>query len=285
MSLGKSDPPPPPDYTAAARAQGGANVQSAIATALLNRPREVTPYGTRDWSQIGTMTVPGAEGNAAVELPQYQSSINLTPLGQQRFDQEQRITNQIGNVAESGIGRVQDTFAKPFSFSGADDLQNQAESAYMSRMAPQFQRNRESLKGQLAMQGIDPGGEAADREYERIAFQENDAKTNAVLNAFKMRPQMLQEDLAIRNQPLNEINALRSGSQVNVPQFQNYSPTSVTAAPMFGAAQAQGNADMQGYNAQTAQQSALMGGLFSLGGAAMGAPIPTGGTKPWWMGG
>lgn len=284
MSMGKGDAPAPPDYAAAARAQGGANVQSAIATALLNRPNEVTPYGSRTWSQTGTMTVPGAEGNAPVSLPQYQSSVNLTPLGQERFDQEQRIISSLGDTAESGLNRVGESLAKPFSFSGADDLQSQAESAYMSRLQPQFDRGRESLKTQLATQGIDPGGEAANREYERIAFQENDAKTNAVLNAFKMRPQMLQEEMSIRNQPLNELNALRSGSQVSVPQFQNFSPTSVTAAPVMAGAQAQGNADMQAYNTDAMSGAMGMQGLFSLGGAAMGAPLNKNTGKPWWMG-
>jgi hypothetical protein len=284
MSLGKSDPPPPPDYAGAARAQGGANVQAAVATALLNRPNEVNPYGSRTWNQTGTITIPGAEGNAPIDLPQYQSSVNLTPLGQQRFDQEQRIMSSLGDTAESGLNRVSDSLAKPFSFGGADDLQNQAEAAYMSRMQPQFDRGRESLKTQLAVQGIDPNSDAAKREYEKVAFQENDAKTNAVLNAFKMRPQMLQEEMSIRGQPLNELNALRSGSQVSVPQFQNYSPTSVTSAPVMQGAQAAGNASMQAYNAGAAQDAAMMQGLFSLGGAAMGAPISPGTGKPWWMG-
>jgi hypothetical protein len=284
VSMGKGDAPAPPDYAAAARAQGGANVQSAIATALLNRPREVTPYGTRDWQQIGTTQIPGADGNPAVDIPNFQSTMSLTPLGQQRFDQEQRMISSLGNTAEAGIGRVGESFSKPFSFSGADDLQNQAEEAYMGRMDKQFARDDESLRTRLATAGIDPGGEAADREFGRLSEAKNDARTRAVLNAFQMRPQMLQEETAIRNQPLNELNALRSGSQVQTPQFQNFSPTSVTAAPVFQGAQASGDAAMQSYNAGAMQDAAFTQGLFSLGGAAMGAPISKTTGKPWWMG-
>lgn len=282
--FGKGDPPAPPDYAAAARAQGGANVQSAIATALLNRPNQKTPYGSMTWKQTGTQQIPGAEGNAPIDLPMYEQSINFTPEGQQRWDQEQRITSNLGNVAETGLNRVGESFSKPFSFTGADDLQNKAQDAYLSRMEPQFAREQEALNTRLATAGIDPHGKAASWENQQLQFGKNDARSQAILKAFQMRPQMLQEETAIRNQPLNELNALRSGSQVSMPQFQNPTPTSVTAAPTFAGSQAAGSAGLQSWNAGAAQDAATTQGLFSLGGAAMGAPIPTGGTKPWWMG-
>src|SRR3990167_9169358 len=106
MSLGKSDPPPAPDYAAAARAQGGANLQSTIASNVLNRPNEQTPLGSRNWSQQGWYTIPAAEGNPEVRIPRWLSQINLTPQGQSRFEQEQRITGQLGNIAEGGLSRV-----------------------------------------------------------------------------------------------------------------------------------------------------------------------------------
>ncbi|NDF39599.1 MAG: hypothetical protein EB140_11840, partial [Proteobacteria bacterium] len=49
--------------------------------------------------------------------------------------------------------------------------------------------------------------------------------------------QSLAQQLALRNQPLNEITALMSGSQVQMPQFQGYTGANVAAAPVFGAAQ------------------------------------------------
>ena len=83
--------------------------------------------------------------------------------------------------------------------------------------------------------------------------------------------QSLAQQLALRNQPLNEIAALMSGSQVQMPQFQGYTGANVGAAPVFGAAQAQDAAAMNRYGIAANQQAANTAGLFKLGGAAISA--------------
>ena len=79
--------------------------------------------------------------------------------------------------------------------------------------------------------------------------------------------QSLAQQLALRNQPLNEIGALMSGSQVQMPQFQGYTGANVGAAPVFGAAQAQGDYAQRNYQNQMAGYNNQMSGLFGLGGA------------------
>lgn len=88
--------------------------------------------------------------------------------------------------------------------------------------------------------------------------------------------QMLDRELGLYNLPLNQLNALRSGSQVTTPQFGNYAQQqAVPGANYSGAASAQGAYDQNAYNQQVGQQNAMMSGLFSLGGAALGAPTGT----------
>lgn len=82
--------------------------------------------------------------------------------------------------------------------------------------------------------------------------------------------QMLAQMLQLRELPLNEISALLSGSQIQNPQFQPYQGQNVQASPVFQGAQAQGQWNQNLYNQQMASRNALMGGLFGLGGAAMG---------------
>ena len=79
------------------------------------------------------------------------------------------------------------------------------------------------------------------------------------------RQRQIQEQAYLRQLPLNEINALRTGSQATLPQFQAYQGANVSAAPIFDAAAAQGNYDMAAYQAQPD----VLGGLFQLGGAAL----------------
>jgi hypothetical protein len=87
--------------------------------------------------------------------------------------------------------------------------------------------------------------------------------------------QELQKQLALRNQPLNEITGLMSGSQLQMPQFQGYNPTNIAPAPIFAGAQAQGNAALQNYGIQQSGANAMTSGLFNLAGAAAMGPVGT----------
>ncbi len=82
------------------------------------------------------------------------------------------------------------------------------------------------------------------------------------------RQAALQEQLALRALPLNEVAAIMGGAQVQMPQFQSYQGAEVGAAPIFGAQQAAGNFAQQNYQNQIARQNAQMGLYGSLAGMA-----------------
>jgi hypothetical protein len=88
--------------------------------------------------------------------------------------------------------------------------------------------------------------------------------------------QALAQQAAIRSLPVNEISALLSGGQVNVPQFQGYSGVTVAPAPLFQAGQAAGDFAQRNYQNQVGSYNAGMGLLGSLAGAAgtaFGGPL------------
>jgi len=86
--------------------------------------------------------------------------------------------------------------------------------------------------------------------------------------AGQTRQQNIQEALLPRNQLINERTAFDSGSQIGMPQFQPYGQQQFTpGADYMGAGQMSGAWDMAGYNAGTAQDNALLSGLFGLGSA------------------
>jgi hypothetical protein len=87
------------------------------------------------------------------------------------------------------------------------------------------------------------------------------------------RDRYLSEQERRRALVMNELNALRTGSQVAQPTFQNGNiGANVQPANFQGAANTAYQGAMNGYNAQVGSQNSLMGGLFGLGAAAMGAP-------------
>jgi hypothetical protein len=146
----------------------------------------------------------------------------------------------------------------------------------------------------LINQGLRPGMEGYDNAIRSLGEQETDARTQAVLQGINLdiganqqgygqalesgkfgntaQQQMLAQAIQGRQMPLNEITALMSGSQIQNPQFGAYSGATVQAAPIFAGTQAQGAFDANKYNQQVSQANAATAGLYSLGGAALGAP-------------
>jgi hypothetical protein len=80
--------------------------------------------------------------------------------------------------------------------------------------------------------------------------------------------QSLAQQLQLRNQPLNEINSLMSGSQIQNPQFQGYTGSNVAAAPTFQGAQAGGQQAMDIYGQKMAASNAQTAALASVAGTA-----------------
>lgn len=82
------------------------------------------------------------------------------------------------------------------------------------------------------------------------------------------RAQALQEQDYLRNQPVNMLNALRTGNQVTMPQFGNVAGgAQIAPAPVYQATADSYNAAIQQYQAQ--QAASPWNALAGIGGAAM----------------
>jgi len=269
--MGKSAPsaPPPPDYVGAAKETASGNLDAARANIAANRVNQYTPQGSLEYTMAGE----DKYGN-----PMWSATQTLSPDQQKLFDIQNKLSIGTGELGEQGLGYVRNMISQPFDTSklpstGFNPSQSYQD-AYMQRLAPQIQQNRDRLQQQLANQGIDIGSEAYDRAMQTQAQRENDLLLGATTQGFdvgnRARAAAFGELAYQRNEPLNTLNAVRSGAQLSSPQFVNPASQAVTAGPdLMGAAQAQGNAAMNAYNAQVATQNANTQGLYSLGGTAL----------------
>ena len=162
----------------------------------------------------------------------------------------------------------------------------------MARLQPQIERMDAQTRTRLANQGLVPGGEAYSNAMLDVNKQKNDLLSQAALSGIGLdtgaraqgfneaSAQMgaqnaaqqaeLQRQSFLRQQPLNEITGLMSGSQIQMPQFQGYQPTNIAPAPIFAGAQAAGQSAMDQYGIQSANANAANAGLYGALGTAGG---------------
>jgi len=267
--------PAAPDYRGAAQETAAGNLEAARAATAANRVNQITPYGRLEYAVTGQ----DPYGN-----PTWTATQTLSPAQQQLLDYQNQASLGLGKLAGQGLGYVENMLQTPFNTAalpstGFNPSQTYQE-AYMQRLAPQLQQNREQLQQRLANQGIDIGSTAYDRAMMQQAQRENDLLAAATTQGFgvgqQARQTALQEQAYLRNEPLNTLSAVRTGAQVQGPQFVNSAQQATTAGPdLLGAAGMQYNAAMGDFNARNAAQANLNQGLFSLGGAAMMAPAGT----------
>lgn len=279
LSLCKDSPSPPPapDYTGAAQATSQGSVQAAIANNLLNMRNTQTPLGTRSFTPSGTFDIPSIGGQPGFTIPQFSESVQMTPEGQNLYNQQMGLSTGLLSLGQGSLDQTREALSQPQQFSDVQNLADQAYAAQTSRLDPQWNERAEQQRTTLANQGLVPGGEAYDAAMRNFNQARNDAYTQARLAAMQTMPQTFQLATALRQQPLTELSAIRSGAQPQMPQFQGVPAAGGVQGPnMLGAAQAQYGAGLDQYNAGIANQNAMMSGLFGLGRAAIpfmfGAP-------------
>ena len=107
--------------------------------------------------------------------------------------------------------------------------------------------------------------------------QQNEALRNALFGRQlstnqqqqSQRQQSLQEQQAIRNQPLNELSALLSGSQVAMPSYGVNTPAGIPTTDNAGLINANYGQQMQNWQQDRQSWDSTVGGLFGLGSAAI----------------
>jgi len=251
----KSRTPPQPDYIGAANAQSYGTIGASIANNLMSHPNVTTPLGSQTWTQNGNTPI-DIPGLGTINIPQYSQNISLSP------EQQSLYQGQTG-LQQNLMGQAQNNLSDNSSVQGIAD---KAYSAMTSRLDPQWQHAQEMQQAQLANQGLVPGGEAYDNAMRDFNNAKNDAYQQAQLGAIQTMPIAMQA----RDLPLNELNALRTGSPVNMPQFQPTQYSMGAQGPQsLQAAQGMAGWQQAMYNSQVAQQNSMNQGLMGLGAAAM----------------
>lgn len=239
--------PKAPDPVKTANAQAQMNKDTAVAQYGLNATNQVTPEGNLTYTQSGTW----GDGT-----PRFTATQTLSPEQKQLYDQQTQLGSKLNNLAIGQTDRLGSVLGQPVDLSN-DATESRLMELGRSRLDPVLQQQRKATETELINKGVRPGTEAYKRAIDQTGQQENDAYTQLLLNG---RQQSVQEILAQRNQPINEISALMSGGQVSTPQFANTPQPGVNGVDYTGLVNNKYKSDMDAY-------SGKMSGLFGLAGA------------------
>lgn len=251
-------PPPPPDPTATAAAQSQMNKDTAIAQNNLNTVNQVTPQGSINYSTNGY----NSDGT-----PIRTATQTYSPGEQNVYDLGLKTRQNVGQIGVDQSSRIGTLLGTPVNLSN-DATESRLMDLGRKRLDPVLAQRTAATENDLINRGITPGTEAYDRAMKADTQGKNDAYDQLLLGGHS---QAVQEALTERNQPINEITALMSGSQVSQPNFVGNTPqANVAPTDYLGAVNSSNQAAFNNYNAQMTQQNAMIGGLAGLGGAALG---------------
>jgi hypothetical protein len=217
--------------------------------------------------------------------PQWTATQTLSPAQQDILDKQSALNSGLLGTAQSGLNYANQVLSQP----GVDQSKlpstgfNPGQSyqdAMMARLAPQIDRENAQLEQQLANRGIAAGTDAYNQAKTLQAQNQNDRLNQATVQGLQAglaaNQQGFQQAAYNQMQPINVINALRTGTQVQSPQYaQSAQMPSVAGADLLGATNAQYQNQLSAYNANQAQQGGFLGGLMNLGGSAIMAPSGT----------
>lgn len=251
--------PAAPDPAKTAAAQSQSNRETAVTQYGLNATNQVTPNGSLTYKQIGTW----ADGT-----PRFEATTSLSDQQQQLYDKGNITQNNLADIGTSQSAKIGQMLNTPFdanaaSKATADNLTSLA----TARLDPQFAKESAALETSLINKGVRPGSEAWNNAQTQFSQQKNDAYNQLYLNG---QGQAYSQALSTRNQPINEITALLSGSQVSQPNFTNTPQPGVAPTDVIGAVGQSLAQQNVGYNAQVQNQQLVNNGLFKLGNTALG---------------
>lgn len=224
--------------------------------------------------------------NFGAPLPQVDSSYRDTVANQlmqrmqpvhdyQQNQLETRLANQGFTVGSEGYKRALDELNQRQSaerFNALDQSGNEMQRLFGMQMQTANTGFNQNLQGaQFQNQAL---GQAAALDQGRMAAQnaamgqQQNLNQGFVDQQNRVRQQAIAEQMQRRGMSLNEMNALLSGQQVNMPQMPSFNPAGRAETPnILGATQMGYDAQLGAYNAQQAGFGNLLGAGAQLGSA------------------
>ena len=274
--------------------------RSDIANRLMPRAEEsvMQPIDYSSMESAGTTptqsnfqslgTSPQLETNFRQNTPEYNQAyvqdLQNQALNYMRPDQEHQQELMASKLANQGITAGSEAYNNAMrqmsdqqardKYQALNTAMSQGSQMYNNQLAGNAQNMNAMSLGNQAI-GQQQGLEQNTAQFNNTNAQNVFAQQQNIANyQNQLRQQQIAEAQQRQLQPLNNINALLTGQQVNMPQMPSFNANQA-AQPVnyLGAAQSQGNYNMQQAQMNNASSNSATSGAFQLGGAALGAAM------------
>ncbi len=263
--MGKSKPPAPPDPKDTSAAATGTNIGTAVANNAMGMVNQVTPDGSLTYDRTGSYTYTDPYTGKSYDLPTYTATTALSEMGKQIKGQNDQTQLNMAQTGANQSAFLKDYLGTPWN-PDTSAIEGRLMDLGSQRLDPRFAQEEDRLRTRLENQGLTAGSEAWNREMNSFNQSKNDAFNSLMLTG---RGQAFNELNAVRNQPINEISALLSGSQVSNPNVNMMQPQGAATTDVAGLINSNYNQRLGNWQTQQAQKQSLLGGLFGLGASAI----------------
>lgn len=263
--MGKKSAPAPPDPRQTAAAATGTNIGTAIANSVLGNANQIGPDGTIMYSQQGSYKWTDPYTGQTYNIPRTTATTTLSANQQQIHDLGDKAQINLAGLANDQSAFLKDYLNKPFDGS-TEAIEKNLMDRGLQRLQPELDKRRQSYETDLINRGIRPGSDNYSSAQGDLMKGENDAFNQLLLTG---RGQAFSEMQATRNQPINEIMALLSGSQVSMPQAAGFNGAQAPTTDVAGLINTNYNQRLQNWQQKNAMGQSILGGLFGLGSAAI----------------
>lgn len=213
-------------------------VDTSGLTEYADSPIETSDFRGTNMQRVDAIARQGADGGRIDRTGGNQNNIRMGGVNQGQIDKR---IGPAGNIIDRNAdgGRITRSY-------GANDFsqdRNKVEDALMQRMDRQFDRDRDSMRTQLANQGIAPGSEAYRNAMDDMNRGINDSRMNAILSAGQEQSRLTDMDrdrAAFQNSAQGQAYGQNAGNidRRNAAQQQKFNQQT-TRAGFKNAAQAQ----------------------------------------------
>ncbi|MGV0910332.1 tail fiber domain-containing protein [Martelella sp. FOR1707] len=263
--MGKPKPPTTPDPAETASAQTATNIGTAIANSYLGNVNQVTQDGTLTYDVTGYHDWTNPLDGTTTPIPTWTATQTLSPEQQAIKDQQDAAQLNLAGLANDQSNFLRGYLNEPVDLS-TGNVEGYINSHFMDDFNKRWDQNKADLDTQMANQGIDIGSTAYSRAFGDYSQQRSDAYDNLYGNQYQ---NAIQNILAERNQPINEIGALLGTGQVETPNFMSLGGSQMPTVDYAGLVNQNYQNQMAAYNSAQQSRNSIMGGLFGLGSSAI----------------